>query len=91
MSLGAQDSAQASRSGAEGEPKPKAPYFEVTGGNPTDEQVGILAAVFATAEGNAARAGERRDGIKNHWGSYADRLRPPFGYNPSSFLNRRQY
>ena len=91
MSLGAQDSAQASRTDSGVQSPPATPYFEVVGGNPTDEQVGVLAAVFATAEGNAARAGERRDGIRNDWGSYEDRLRTPFGYNPSSFLNRRQY
>lgn len=71
--------------------KQEKPFFQVVGGNPSAVEVGILAAVFATAEGNAAHAGESHNGIKNDWGSYEDRLRPPFGYNPSSFLNRRQY
>ncbi|WP_010542033.1 acyl-CoA carboxylase subunit epsilon [Dietzia alimentaria] len=74
-----------------GTEKPTAPFFRIEGGNPTPTEVGILSAVFATAQGNAAHQGERRTGIKNDWGSYEDRLRPPFGYNPSSFLNRRQY
>ena len=91
MSLGAQDSAQASESLDDKAGKPAKPFFEVVGGNPSAVEVGILAAVFATAEGNAAHAGEHDTGIKNDWGSYEDRLRPPFGYNPSSFLNRRQY
>ena len=52
--------------------------------------MGILAAVFATAQGNAAHGGHDT-GIKNDWGAFEDRLRPPFGYNPNSFLNRRQY
>lgn len=71
--------------------KPEKPFFEIVGGNPTPVEVGILSAVFATAEGNAEHFQENPVGIKNDWGSYEDRLRPPFGYNPSSFLNRRQY
>ena len=66
------------------------PFFEVVGGNPSATEVGILAAVFATAQGNAAHGGHDT-GIKNDWGAFEDRLRPPFGYNPNSFLNRRQY
>lgn len=68
-----------------------APFFEIVGGNPSAVEVGILSAVLATAQGNAAHAGESPTGIKDDWGSYEDRLRPAFGYNPSSFLNRRQY
>ena len=67
------------------------PFFSVTRGNPTPTEVGVLAAVLATAQGNAIAAGEDRSGVKDDWGSYADRLRSPFGYNPSSFLNARQY
>ena len=67
------------------------PLFEVVGGNPTPVEVGILSAVIATAQGNAAHASEDPYGIKDDWGSYEDRLRSPFGYNPSSFLNRRSY
>ena len=74
-----------------GPEKPTVPFFRVEGGNPTPTEVGILSAVFATAQGNAAHGDDRRTGIKNDWGSYEDRLRQPFGYNPSSFLNRRQY
>ena len=70
---------------------PEKPFFEIVGGHPSPVEVGILSAVFATAQGNAARFQENPDGIKDDWGSYEDRLRPPFGYNPSSFLNRRQY
>jgi len=71
--------------------QPEKPFFEVVGGNPTPTEVGILSAVFATAQGNAAHASEHDTGIKDDWGSYDDRLRRPFGYSPSSFLNRRQY
>ena len=67
------------------------PLFSVVSGNPTPTEVGILSAVFATAQGNAVHANEHDTGIKDDWGSYEDRLRPPFGYNPSSFLNRRHY
>lgn len=74
----------------DGSGRPSAPFFEITRGNPTATEVGILAAVFATAQGNASHASQDT-GIKDDWGSYEDRLRPPFGYNPSSFLNRRQY
>lgn len=70
---------------------PEKPFFEIVGGNPTPVEVGILSAVFATAQGNAVHSQENPGGIKNDWGAYEDRLRPPFGYNPSSFLNRRQY
>ena len=74
-----------------GTEKSAEPFFRIESGNPTATEVGILSAVLATAQGNAAHQDEGRSGIKNDWGSYADRLRPPFGYNPSSFLNRRQY
>ena len=67
------------------------PLFEIVGGNPSPVEVGILSAVIATAQGNAAHATENPYEIKNDWGSYEDRLRPPFGYNPNSFLNRRSY
>lgn len=91
MSRGAEDSARAvSTSGEEGA-APAKPFFEVTRGNPTPVEVGILSAVFATAEGNAAHAAEHDTGIRDDWGSLDDRLRTPFGYNPSSFLNRRQF
>lgn len=73
------------------EEKAAAPFFQVVRGNPTAVEVGILAAVLATAQGNAVHEGEFPTGIKDDWGSYEDRLRPPFGYNPTSFLNRRQY
>jgi hypothetical protein len=73
------------------EEKAAAPFFQVVRGNPTAVEVGILAAVLATAQGNAVHQGEFPTGIKDDWGSYEDRLRPPFGYNPTSFLNRRQY
>ena len=71
--------------------KAAAPFFQVVRGNPTAVEVGILAAVLATAQGNAVHQGEFPTGIKDDWGSYEDRLRPPFGYNPTSFLNRRQF
>ena len=75
----------------DGSEKPAEPFFRIESGNPTATEVGILSAVFATAQGNAAHQGEGRSGIKNDWGSYEGRLRPPFGYSPRSFLNRRQY
>ena len=68
-----------------------APFFQVVSGNPTPVEVGVLSAVFATAQGNAAHVDGDATAIKDDWGSYEDRLRSPFGYNPSSFLNRRQY
>ncbi|WP_314037737.1 acyl-CoA carboxylase subunit epsilon [Dietzia sp. CH92] len=74
----------------DGTDKPEKPFFEIVGGNPSATEVGVLAAVFATAQGNAANGGHDTE-IKNDWGAYEDRLRPPFGYNPNSFLNRRQY
>lgn len=67
------------------------PFFEITRGNPTPLEVGVLSAVFATAQGNAAHADGHDTGTRNDWGAYEDKLRPPFGYNPSSFLNRRVY
>lgn len=70
---------------------PESPFFEITRGEPTHTEVAVLSAVFATAQGNAMHADHDSGGIKNDWGALADRLRPPFGYNPSSFLNRRQY
>ncbi|AVZ41060.1 acyl-CoA carboxylase subunit epsilon [Dietzia sp. DQ12-76] len=70
---------------------PAEPFFRVVRGNPTAVEVGILSAVLATAQGNAVHEGEFPTGIKDDWGSYEERLRPPFGYNPTSFLNRRQY
>lgn len=75
----------------EGTASATAPFFEITRGNPTPLEVGVLSAVFATAQGNAAHADEHDTGIRNNWGAFEDRLRPPFGYNPSSFLNRRVY
>lgn len=81
--------------GADGTPAagdpPSAPFFQVVRGNPGPVEVGILTAVLATAQGNAAGAGEYPTGVKDDWGSYEDRLRPAFGYNPSSFLNRRLF
>ncbi|MDV8000902.1 acyl-CoA carboxylase subunit epsilon [Rhodococcus sp. IEGM 1408] len=71
--------------------KPTAPFFQILRGNPSPVEVGILSAVLATAQGNSVHSGEFPTGIKDDWGSYEDRLRPAFGYNPSSFLNRRQY
>ena len=79
MSRGAEDGAQAK------------PFFEVTRGNPSPVEVGILSAVFATAEGNTAYAAKHDTGIRDDWGNVGDRLRTPFGYNPGSFLNRRQF
>ena len=67
------------------------PFFRIERGNPTPTEVGILSAVFATAQGNSAYASEHDTGIRDDWGSYEDRLRPPFGYNPGAFRNRRQY
>lgn len=67
------------------------PFFQIVRGNPTPVEVGILSAVFATAQGNAAHSQDTPGGIKDDWGRYDDRLRQPFGYNPSSFLNRTQY
>ncbi|MFN3338553.1 MAG: acyl-CoA carboxylase subunit epsilon [Dietzia sp.] len=77
--------------GKDAEKKAEGPFFRVVRGNPTAVEVGILSAVLATAQGNAVHEGEFPTGIKDDWGSYDDRLRPPFGYNPTSFLNRRQY
>lgn len=70
---------------------PDAPFFEITRGGPTPTEVAVLSAVFATAQASSMHTDPRAGGVKDDWGSYEDRLRPPFGYNPSSFLNRRQY
>lgn len=92
MSLGAQDSARASRTtNGDGESDvPAKPYFEITGGNPSAEEVGILAAVFAAAEGNAVSAGEQ-PGLRDDWGAIEDKLRTPYGYTPSSYVNSRRF
>lgn len=90
MSRGAKDAAQASRTTGD-EASPAAPFFEITGGNPTAEQVGVLAAVFATAQGNAAHGDAGGTAIRNNWGALEDRLRSQFGYNPNSFINKRSY
>ncbi|MBB1044592.1 acyl-CoA carboxylase subunit epsilon, partial [Dietzia sp. DQ11-44] len=52
------------------EEKAAAPFFQVVRGNPTAVEVGILAAVLATAQGNAVHQGEFPTGIKDDWGSY---------------------
>lgn len=65
-----------------------APYFEIVGGNPTAEQVGILSAVFALAEGNAAIAARNPSpGIRNDWGRPAEKARGVFWNSTSSFLD----
>jgi len=91
VSRGAEDSAQAVPTTEEKAAPPAKPYFAITRGNPTPVEVGILSAVFATAEGNAAYAAEHDTGIRDDWGDVNDKLRTPFGYSPGSFLNRRQF
>lgn len=77
---GAQDNSNQPESGS--------PYFEVKRGNPTAEQVGILSAVFAVAEGNNAIAARNPSpGIRNDWGAPAEKTRGVFWNSTSSFLN----
>ena len=87
MTAGQQDTGAADRAGE----KAEKPFFEIVAGNPSPVEVGILSAIFATAQCNAVNDRDNHRGIKNDWGRYSDRLRQPFGYNPSSFLNRNQY
>lgn len=91
MSARDEDTANGAANGTGAETSSEKPYFTVTRGNPGPVELGVLAAVFATAEGNAVSAGEQSAGVRDDWGSYEDRLRTPFGYNPSSFLNARRY
>lgn len=78
-----------SGSGTENAAAPR-PYFEVVRGNPTPEQVGILTAVFATAEGNAAVAARNPDsGARNDWGRSAEKTRGVFWNSTSSYLNEK--
>lgn len=65
-------------------------YFEIVGGNPTAEQVGILTAVFALAEGNAEVAARNPSpGTRNDWGRAAEKTRGVFWNSTSSFLDSK--
>lgn len=62
--------------------------FEVVKGNPTPEQVGVLAAVFASASANAQVAAMNPDeGVRNDWGRPAERTRGVFWTSTSAFLD----
>ena len=64
------------------------PLFSVVKGNPTSEEVGVLAAVFASASANAQVAALNPDeGIRDDWGSPAERTRGVFWTSTSAFLN----
>lgn len=64
------------------------PLFTVLKGNPTAEEVGVLAAVFAAASANAQLAALNPDeGIRNDWGAPAERTRGVFWTSTSAFLN----
>lgn len=82
-------------SAAQNSPQPQgqgaaSPYFEIVGGNPTAEQVGILSAVFALAEGNAAVAARNPSpGTRNDWGLAAEKTRGVFWNSTSSFLDSK--
>lgn len=66
------------------------PYFEVVRGNPTAEQIGILSAVFAVAEGNNAVAARNPSpGVRNDWGRPAEKARGVFWNSTSSFLDTK--
>lgn len=72
------------------QPEAASPYFEIVGGNPTAEQVGILTAVFALSEGNAQIAARNPSpGIRNDWGLAAEKTRGVFWNSTSSFLDSK--
>ncbi|WP_333618983.1 acyl-CoA carboxylase subunit epsilon [Dietzia sp.] len=66
-------------------------FFEIVRGNPTPEQVGILTALFATAEGNAAIAARNPVSTepRDSWGSAPSRVRGVFWKSTNSFLDEK--
>ena len=62
------------------------PFLRIIKGNPSDVEVAILMALFATMANNAASVAvlERE---RNLWGNVSERLQRPMTYNPSAFRN----
>lgn len=60
----------------------QAPLFTVVKGNPTDDEVAALTAVFTQLLASATPA---EDNERNLWGRPVDRLQPHTVYNPSAF------
>lgn len=75
---------------AEAPAAPERPFLTVIKGNPTDEELGVLAAVFAAAASGASD--EDETGTVNNWGRPADLHRPGhLAYSPSAFQNLNFY
>lgn len=70
---------------------PQKPFFEIVGGNPTPEQVGILTALFATAEGNAVVAARNPVSAlpRDAWGKPSSKVRGVFWKSTNSFLDEK--
>lgn len=68
----------------QGAEKPAKPFLSVVRGEPTDEDVAVLTAVFAAAASSTTPPVREPE---NKWGRPVDRLRPTWGL-PTSFVNR---
>ncbi|GGB16626.1 acyl-CoA carboxylase subunit epsilon [Gordonia jinhuaensis] len=71
-------------------PTPGQPLLRIVAGNPTDADVAVITALFAsagTASGERTHPGRARD----QWGSPSDRLRRQGGFSPSCFVNREPW
>ena len=78
--------------GNEGAPEHQKPLFHVVKGNPSEEEVGVLTAVFASLAAEAQKAADSdRYRPVNNWGSIAERLDAPRVFNPNAFRNVRYY
>ncbi|MYR06156.1 acyl-CoA carboxylase subunit epsilon [Gordonia sp. SID5947] len=63
------------------------PLLRVVRGNPSDEDVAVLASLIAAAAGSSP-SGPVDAGPRDDWGRPEDRLRPIWGA-PTSFTNLR--
>lgn len=70
--------------------QPEKPLFSVLKGNPSDEEIGVLTAIFEVAKANAANA-QADSGIRDNWGAIEETHRQMVGFNPRAFLNARYY
>ena len=66
--------------------KPVKPFLTVVKGNPTDSEIGVLTALFATMANNASGA-VKDTGPVNKWGDLNDLLDRPRFSNPNAFRN----
>ncbi|MDY6049023.1 MAG: acyl-CoA carboxylase subunit epsilon [Corynebacterium sp.] len=71
---------------AEAAAEQKKPFLTVVKGNPTDDEIGVLTALFATVANNASGAAADTGPI-NKWGDLGDYLDRPLFSNPSAFRN----